>query len=93
MAAWANSSFRVASPRGTEATSDALTSLRKTRNAQNVIYTRLRNVLQASSIAAIAFGSFANAQEKAAAKRGCYQMLEGMGTELPKDLSAVLAAA
>ena len=93
MAASANPSLRVASPRGADAPSSALKTLRKTKDAQNAIYKRLRNVLQASSIAAIAFGSFPNPQDKAAAKRGCYHMLEGMGMELPKELSAVLAAA
>ena len=73
--------------------STALKLVRQTKEAQNKIYTRLRNVVQASSIAAIAFGTFPNNQEKAQAKRGCYAMIEGMGTELPKDLSAVLAAA
>ena len=90
---WPFGPFRDDPRGGSKTLSPALTQVRMAKAAQDSILTRLRNVVQASSIAGVAFGTFANAAEKAQAKRACYQLLEGMGTELPTDLSAVLAAA
>ena len=90
-AAKQNAEAGAAAPDGRNA--PQVNASRMMKASCEVLLERLRNVVQASSVAGVIYGTYINPAAKAAAKRSCFQMLETMGTEVPGDLRSLLAAA
>ncbi len=74
------------------ATLKDVSAVRETKAKITKVLTRLRNCVQAGCIAKVIYKE-GSASERAAAKRNAFIMLDKMNLSLPRDLSALLAAA